>query len=394
MSKMSDILDQTYSWSKVQGFRGFDKHDGLNSILLIRLLDWGRWPRVLAIQAIMRFPFNLRPILLTPKTYNPKGLSLFISGLLDRYEYEGDDKYLKEAKQLLSLLITIKSPGQWSGICWGYDYPWQDLNFFAPKGSPNAIVTSFVCEAFLRAYQVTGNREYLDIVNDSAYFLTNDLPRLWDSCDELCLSYIPGENKMRVMDVSILVGTVLAQLEKATGNTLYSETAYRLINFVVKRQTAEGAWFYTDPPEQSPIKHDNYHTGFILDALDRYMLATGNRQYEEEYNKGLDFYATNLFNIDGSPRWMSDQDYPHDIHGAAQGILTFSRHQEKYPGLAKKIYRWTITNMYSPEGRFYYQKTQYFTKKFTLLRWCNAWSFRALSALELAVNVDAARLKR
>jgi len=388
MDKIAEILDQTYSWSKKQGFRGFNKHDGLNSRFLNLFLGWGRWPRIFAIQGVMRFPLNLRPLFLTPKTYNPKGISLFVSGLLDRYECEGDDKYLRDAEKLLKLLITIRSPGQWSGICWGYQYPWQDLNFYAPKGLPNAIVTSFVCEAFLRAYQVTHNQEYLDIVNDSAFFLTKDLPSLWDCDDELCLSYIPGKNEMRVMDVSILIGAVLAQLGKTTSNTFYSEMADRLVSYVVKRQTSDGAWFYTDPPEQSPIKHDNYHTGFILDALDRYLIINKDATLKQAYDKGLMFYAENLFNDDGSPRWMSDQDYPHDIHGAAQGILTFSRHADVYPELLTNIINWTINNMYSARGRFYYQKGRFFTKKFTLLRWCNAWSFKAFATYRLSYKQD------
>ena len=77
---------------------------------------------------------------------------------------------------------------------------------------------------------------------------------------------------------------------------------------------------------------------------------------------------------------MHDVDFPHDNHGAAQGILTFSRHEKEYPGLADKIGQWTLDNMYHPKGRFYYQQTKHYTKRFTLLRWCNGWMARALSA--------------
>ena len=161
-------------------------------------------------------------------------------------------------------------------------------------------------------------------------------------------------------------------------NITLKNTACRLVTYVVNQQTNEGAWFYTDPPNDSHITHDNYHTGFILDALWRYMKRTNDHHFEEAYNKGLDFYANFLFNDDGSPRWMHDTDFPHDIHGAAQGILTFSRHDTHTP-LVDKIVNWSFENMYSKKGRFSYQQGKYFTKKFTLLRWCNGWMSYALA---------------
>jgi hypothetical protein len=129
------------------------------------------------------------------------------------------------------------------------------------------------------------------------------------------------------------------------------------------------------------VKIDNYHTGFILDALVRVMTALGIDDWREHHRKGLAFYAERLFNADGSPRWMSDRDFPHDIHGAAQGILTFGRREnrELFPELASSIADWAHARMYSPEGRFFYQETRFGLKKFTFLRWCNAWMCRALA---------------
>lgn len=194
---------------------------------------------------------------------------------------------------------------------------------------------------------------------------------------------------MRVMDVSILIGSVIAQYCQLSEDDQYMGRATRLVRYVVNQQTQGGAWFYTDPPRDSRIRHDNYHTGFILDALWRYMDASRDDQWMPQYELGLKFYAEKLFNPDGSPRWMSDCDYPHDIHGAAQGILTFSRHRDRYETLIDNIIKWTISNMYSPDGRFYYQQGRWFTKKFTLLRWCNGWMARGLGALAASqVNRD------
>ncbi len=373
------VLDSVYQWSRQQSYRGFNKHDGLNSPVLRTLLGWGRWPRMVAIQSVMRCPVNLRALLLTPKVYNPKGLALFAQGLMCRYQTTNNKECLDEALELLDTLQQTQSPGKWHGIAWGYQYPWQDPGFYAPTATPNAVVTSFVCEAFLDAYRITNDSHYLDIVGEAIKFFLNDLAVLKDTDEELCLGYMPVSMTMRVMDVSILLGAVIAQYAVFTSDDELTVTAKRLVNYVVNQQTDDDAWFYTDPPQDSHITHDNYHTGFILDALWRYMEATGDETWMPNYLKGLDFYAKHHFSPDGAPRWMHNTEYPHDIHGAAQGILTFSRHLVEYPGLAEKITKWAIDTMYNPSGRFYYQQRRFFIIRFTLLRWCNGWMCRALS---------------
>ena len=385
-SEIDGVLAKVYEWSRRQGYFGYNKHDGLNSPLLHAALGWSKWARIMAIQGVMRFPINIRPSLFVKRTRNPKGLALFVVGLLDQYRATGNNGHLAEAEMLLELLLSLRSPGNWSGDCWGYPYPWQDMGFYAPTHTPNAVVTCFVAQAFLDAYQETRQQHYLDVVDRATKFLLNDLTVLKDTDKELCMAYMPLPMQMRVMDVSILIGTLLAQYAAVSGDTSHKHKWQRLLNYVVGQQTEYGAWFYTDPPGDSPIQHDNYHTGFILDALWNYMQATGDSRWIEIYNKGLHFYANELFNPDGSPRWMSDRDYPHDIHGAAQGIITFARHRSEYPDLASCIARWALDTMHHPEGRFYYQEGRFWKKRFTLLRWCNAWMARALAHLRLTLS--------
>ncbi len=148
-SEIEAVLDQLYNYSRQQTWRGYNKHDGLNSPLLKASLGWSKWPRLVAIQGVMRSPLNLRPLLLNPKVYNPKGLALFAMGLFDRYRVSNQSQHLAEAEQLLTLIEQNRSPGNWSGSCWGYHYPWQDPGFYAPTNTPNAVVSCFVCEAFL-----------------------------------------------------------------------------------------------------------------------------------------------------------------------------------------------------------------------------------------------------
>jgi len=381
VARIDAVLDAVVAFSEGQGWKGFDKHDALNSPLLSVVCGWSRITRILAVQSVMRFPINLRPLLGTPRTFNPKGLALFVRGLLDRHAVDGNPRHLEQVRTLIAQLDAMAVQTASGGRAWGYQYPWQDLGFFAPMGTPNAVVTAFVCEAFLAAHRQLGDPAFLERVEACIPFFLGDLLRLKDEPDELCLSYMPLPMTMRVMDVSSLIASVLARFSYQADQRQWLEPARRLARYVVNRQTDYHAWYYTDPPGDSPVRHDNYHTGFILDALANYMRASGEDDWQRQYDTGLEFYAEHLFEPDGAPRWMSDRAYPHDIHGAAQGILTFSRHLDTHGDLCRGIARWALDEMYNPQGRFYYQRTRWYTKTFTQLRWCNAWMVRALAAL-------------
>jgi uncharacterized protein YyaL (SSP411 family) len=131
--------------------------------------------------------------------------------------------------------------------------------------------------------------------------------------------------------------------------------------------------------------HDNYHTGGILDALLEYYEETGNTVYSDIYWKGLEYYQRALFEPDGAPRWMNNRSFPHDIHGAAQGIITFAkaaRHQKRYMDIAERIFQWTQNNLYRPEFHDYaYRKGRWMIWNYSLMHWCNGWMARALGEL-------------
>lgn len=382
--------DRVLDYARSEEYIGYGKHDALNSSFIKALTFNHKWLRLLAIQFIMRCPVNLRPLFGVKKYRNPKGISLFIRSYLNlaRIDNEKSENYQNQAYDLADWLLSITLRG-YSGACWGYNWDWQDAGFYAPSGSPNCIVTSFVGQALLDVYEFTGDEKYFQIVESSVDFYLKDLTVLYEDKTMKCLGYVPDKSmRMAIMDVSALAGALLARIYKYNGKMYIAEEAKKLMRFVVDKQTSDGAWFYTYPPEDSPVKIDNYHTGFILDTLLDYELGSGDMEYHETYRKGLDFYLQNLFLENGAPKWRSNKIYPMDIHGAGTGIATFSRaaiHEKNtYLNISKKIATWAIDNMQSSSGYFYYQKEKYFTKKFTLMRWSNAWMAYGLSSLLLA----------
>lgn len=396
MDALAALQDHVLDVGRRLDWCGHSKHDALNAPWLERLAGESRLVRLAATQAIMRAPLNLRGLLGVPRTRNPKGVALFARALLARFRVLGEETAASEAKALIDWLLQ-HSNAEFDGLSWGYPYPWQDVGFFAPRGFPNRIVTANVTDALLDAWETLGHEPYLDAAGEAARFLLESPRTLFETENARCVSYVPSASvSWIVMDVSALSGAAVARYASLRGDQAMVAESGRLVRYVAMKQTKEGAWYYTDPPDDSHITHDNYHTGIILDAILAYGKATGSREFVETYGRGLAFYRQRLFEADGAPRFMSDRRYPYDIHGAAQGILTFSRaHQHLRSGtqreaqgdvevhgaidMADSVLRWTIANLFDPDtGWFDYQKTRFFRKRIRLLRWCQAWMAHAL----------------
>jgi hypothetical protein len=365
-------------------YEGYSKHDALNAPWLARLAGTSRLRRLAAIQLIMRSPVDLRPLARVSKAKNPKGISLFARAHLARHRLTGSQADADEARQLLDWLVDHPSSG-FSSLCWGYPYPWQDVGFFAPRDFPNRVVTSFVGHALLDGYETLHEDRYLEAADQAVRFLMEAPKTLFEDEARRCVSYVPDETiDWIVMDVSALVGALAARFGALVGDTDLIREGGRLVRYVVSKQTDQGAWYYTEPPSASHITHDNYHTGFILDAILQYQLAAQSDEFEASYRRGIDFYEQHLFERDGAARFMSDRRYPIDIHGCAQGVITFSlqhRHTGTGAAVARRVLDWTLVNMWDPRsGWFYYQRRRGIRTSIRELRWCQGWMSWALAS--------------
>ncbi len=377
-------MDRVLEVARSDRYEGYSKHDGLNSPLLAALAGGSRLRRLGAIQVVTRSPVDIRPLAGVCKARNAKGLSLFSRALLARHRMTGSPDDATEARELLDWLIAHPAPG-FEPLCWGYPYPWQDVGFFAPRHFPNRVVTSFVGQALLDGYETLHDDRYLDAAGSAVEFLLGAPKTMFEDEARWCVSYVPDPDiDWIVMDVSALTGALAARLGALRGDAGLIRQGGRLVRYVVSKQTDYGAWFYAEPPSASHITHDNYHTGFILDAIQQYGLAAGSGEFETVYKHGAEFYEQRLFEPDGAARFMSDRLYPVDIHGCAQGIITFSlrqRHAGTGAETAARVLQWTLDNMWDPaSGWFYYQKRRRYRTRIRELRWCQGWMSWALAS--------------
>lgn len=361
------------AYGQRQGYGGYSKYDAMNSPFLRAIsleVPFVQWA---IAQAVYRFPVNLRPLLGVRKGVNPKAMGLFALGYLlaAQTDAEKRDAYISEARNILGWLIDNRARG-YAGMACGYNYVWPNFRFTAPQNFPNLVVTGNVIIAFLTAYEMLGDSVYLETARSSVDFILNDLNTLIDRPDERAISYIPGSEWI-VINNQGLAAVLFAWVARHTGEASLRELARRHIQFVANQQTDDGAWYYAYPPDSSPVTHDNYHTGNVLDWLLYYTRHTGDNTFMAAYRAGLEFYRENLFLDSGAPKFRHDVVKPHDIHSSAQGVITFSRaalHVDPgYLTQAQRILDWALDNMRTPDGGFYYMKTRFGMNRTRLMHW-------------------------
>ena len=386
---LQNILKDVLQAAETQDYSGYSKFDALNSPFLKKLTFDNKWLRFFFIQLVKELPVNIRPILKVKKSKNPKGIALFARAYFFLYQLTDEQAYLEQGEILLQWLLKHPSTGC-QNLCWGYNFIWQSTLFLQDEFEPNAVVSTFVGEALIHGYRLTKKEQYLKAACSVADFIVKDLPVLHDAEDERAIAYVLREVNAIVLNNQVLTGAFLIKVWKETGNGKLENIARRQFNYTVNRRTEYHAWYYTYPHGKSHITHDNYHTGGILDGILEYYEETKDDRYMQVYWDGLKYYQQYLFEPNGAPRWMNNKKYPLDIHGAAQGIISFAKaanHDASFMAQAELIADWTLRHLYRNESQdFAYRQGRYFKWNYSLMRWCNAWMARAFGELEYAAR--------
>lgn len=379
MNIVKNSLNELYRYCKNQNWVGYDPFDGLNSRVFQSLpLRNHRLFRLIFLQLNKKSAVNFRPVFNNKQGRNPKGIGLFLSGVVDLYKGTKATEYLSLIEKFVRWLKEDISPG-YSGNCWGYNFDWQSRAFYLPKGVPTVVNTSFISMAFLNAFELLGDEEHLKIARNACDFILNDLNRLKEN-GTICFSYSPLDYYF-VHNATALASSLLGSVYAKTGEEELAEVAKKSIDYVIHKQQEDGSWYYGEDRTARRVGIDNFHTGFILQSLKIYAAATGDNDYIQAIKMGMAFYQNNFFLEDGSPKYFHNKIYPLDIHSAAQAIITLI-HLKGYGAdmeLCIKIVYWMIKNIQDKKGYFYYQKGRLFTNKIPYMRWAQAWAFRALA---------------
>lgn len=370
-------LDAVQAWVEKNEYRGYEPFDGLSS--WARPLAFGNlFAERLLQQLIRQSPLNLRPLMGVSRKESTKGRGYMATGYLSLYRATKQPEYLDKATHCLEWLDQHKV-ARFKTHAWSNAFDFVGRGGGYTSNDPIIVWTSSIGHAYAEAYELTGREWFLQIADSVCQWIMA-LPREKTERGD-CLSYL-FDYQSSIHNANMLGASILARVAKLKGNAEYRRAARSAMEYSCSRQLPDGAWWYAELPKYHWI--DNFHTGYNLDSLKIYVDATGDDEFRPHLQKGLAYLKANFFEPSGRPKYYHDRTYPVDIQCAAQAIdtlATFSENDPECLELARKVAAWTIQNMQSPKGYFYYRQYPLLTAKTPMLHWGQATMFKGLTSL-------------
>jgi hypothetical protein len=376
---LNDSLTKLSRWVEQRDYKGYDPGDGLNSRLRPLALGNPLAERLL-LQLIWKSPLNLRPLVGVKPTDSTKGRGYMAWGYLLRHRSRGRPEDLAKGLACLDWLTRNKAAGH-VGYSWGNHFDFVTRRGRSRAGSPIIVWTSLIGQAFLEAFEQTGREDHLQVAREACRWVLQ-LPRE-RTAEGDCLSYVP-HSQWSIHNANLLGAGLLARTWKHTRERELLEVARRAVQYSCRRQREDGSWWYAEEADYHWI--DNFHTGYNLDSLKRYLDSTGELEFRDHYLRGLRYFRDVFFVEDSAaPRYYHDRTYPLDIQCAAQSIETLSFCSDDDPpclGLACRVAQWTIAHMQDADGFFHYRRYPLLKAKTPYIHWGQATTFKALATLE------------
>lgn len=376
---ISDSLDAVQRYVEARGFRGFDPGDGLTSYL--RPLTFGNlFAERLLQQAIWKSPVNIRPLVGVKPLDSTKGRGFMAWGYLLRHRLDRSQAHLSRALENLDWLSRHREASE-PEYCWGNHFDFTTRSGRMCAHTPTIVWSGLIGQAFLEAYELTADDRWLKIADSICHWVCR-LPKE-NTSSGTCLSYT-ALFQNSVHNSNLLGAGLLARTGKHTGNAAYMKLAREAVTYSCTRQRPDGAWWYGEAPKYHWI--DNFHTGYNLDSLKRYIEATGDADFRPQLERGYAYFKRIFIEASGRPRYYHNRIYPIDIQCAAQSIDTLVLFADSDPNalpLAMNVANWTIQHMQDRVGYFHYRKYPLITARTPYFHWGQATMFKALAHFQL-----------
>jgi hypothetical protein len=213
------------------------------------------------------------------------------------------EEYYDKAVHFLEILKSTRCP-VYKNYCWGYPFNWETIYGTIRQGTPLITTVPYVYEAFREVWQIDHKDEWLQIMKSIAVHGLEDYRDLETSPSSSTCSYTPDpKQSVRVVNANAYRAFLLMRAAQDFSNEKFRKAAQRNLNFVIESQNADGSWYYAMDGKRSFTDH--FHTCFVLKALVKIELMSGGRACTEAIEKGIEYYAANLFDRRGLPKPFS-----------------------------------------------------------------------------------------
>ncbi len=379
-------------WAAERAWRGTDPYEGLNaSRPIVAPLKRTALGRRLLIQAVKRSPVDLRPTLGIQPRMNAAAVAWMVSAYARNGFLPHDDaqKLLTDALGCLDglRLADREEP------CWGYPFDVQSRVFFYSRREPNTIATAFAGHALLDAHASLGDPTLLETARGAGRFFLRRVPQT-DAREGAYFGYLPGD-RSPIHNSNLLAASLLARLAAlGVPDEGFGSAAAAAVRYSTGRQRADGSWPYGERPNLAWV--DNFHTGYVLDALRACADAgVAEAEAEEAWGRGVAYYRRALFLQDGTPKYYSTRVLPVDAQSLAQGIQTLSiaaRHDRSCADQAWTVFGFASRRMLGDDGLPIFQRRRIWSNRAHHFRWVVAPMPLALTHL-LAVERPTAAVR-
>ena len=291
------------------------------------------------------------------------------------------DEYPKEIIDKLCSIIWKQRTKVSKNPSWSSGFKWRtSTGHTIEKDESSSLVTALVGLAYLDAYRVCGDIKYKERANKiGEYFVHENGYEIYPD-RTICFYYTP---KMRepITNASAFTALFLKSLSIITKQNDAARLSERAFSFIINNQQNDGSWFYFPDSQWKTNIIDNYHTGFVLEALLEGLNMQYNREMDLCLKRGLRFYAS-FFKKSGQPKFNVRKEYPIDIHDAAQGIVVYSLAQRTYNSggqIADQIRKFVNIHMKRRNKRYISRIYRLGKSNLITPRWADCWMFLGLA---------------
>jgi len=323
----------------------------------------------------------------------------FAMGFAFLAQQSGDKRYYERALHFLNILKETRCPG-FSRYCWGYPFNWETIRGTIREGTPLITTVPYVYEAFKQVWEIDKSDEWREIMLSTAEHALLDYRDLPTSEKASTCSYTPDpEQSIAVVNANAYRAFVLTSAAHDFSEEKYWKVAERNLHFVLEAQNEDGSWYYAKDGKRKFIDH--FHTCFVMKALAKIELLTGHPGCTEALQRGVAYYADNLFDEEGIPKPFSSRPrmtvYKRELYDYAECINLAVLLRGRFPkldNLLSSVVNNIVKVWQKPDGSFRSRRLLIGWDNVPMHRWAQAQLFRSLCLLMLRNATDSARLAR
>lgn len=271
--------------------------------------------------------------------------------------------------------------------CWGYPFDWVTLRGTIEEGTPLITTVPYVYEAFRQVWEIDRAEEWHGIMKSIAEHALLDYKDFPTSATASTCSYTPDpKQSVAVVNANAYRAFLLTCAAHDFSNERYWEVAERNLNFVLESQNEDGSWYYAKDGKRGFIDH--FHTCFVLKALTKIEAMTDHAGCTEAIDRGIGYYAQNLFDENGSPKPFSKRPrltvYRRELYDYAECVNLAVLLQGRYPkldNLLSCVLNELLTVWQKPDGSFRSRRLLVGWDNTPMHRWAQSQLFRSLCFL-------------